>query len=35
MVCALLVKYGKNVNDIIDFYNKVTGNEYMVHFKLK
>ena len=34
MVCALLVKYGKNIDDIIEFYNKVTGNEYMVHFWL-
>ncbi len=32
MVCALLVKHGKNVNDIINFYKKSTGNEYLVIF---
>jgi hypothetical protein len=32
MVCALLVKHGKNTNDIINFYKKSTGNEYLVIF---
>ena len=35
MVCALLVKHGKNVNDIIQFYKKVTGHENIVYFIYK
>lgn len=30
MVCALLVKHGKNFNDVMDFYKKATGNDYLV-----
>lgn len=31
MVCALLVKQNKTVKDIIEFYKKITGNDYIVN----